>query len=116
MSGHSPLHFDLSTFDIYGTLSAGATLHLVAPELNLLPPKLVGFIRETRLNQWFSVPSVMNLIARFDALAPNSLPELERVIWCGEVMPTPTLSYWMDRLPEYVVHQPLRPDRDDDRE
>ena len=99
LSGHSPLHFDLSTFDIYGTLSAGATLHLVAPELNLLPPKLVGFIRETRLNQWFSVPSVMNLIARFDALAPNSLPELERVIWCGEVMPTPTLSYWMDRVP-----------------
>lgn len=37
ISGHPPLHFDLSTFDIYGTLSAGAELHLVPPDV-LLPP------------------------------------------------------------------------------
>ena len=37
-SGHSPLHFDLSTFDIYGTFAAGAELHPVPAELaNLLP-------------------------------------------------------------------------------
>src|SRR6266571_562541 len=29
ISQHPPLHFDLSTFDIFGTLSAGAELHLV---------------------------------------------------------------------------------------
>ena len=29
ISGHPPLHFDLSTFDIYGALCAGAELHLV---------------------------------------------------------------------------------------
>src|SRR5215475_14150247 len=32
ISGHPPLHFDLSTFDIYGTLGAGAQLHLVPAE------------------------------------------------------------------------------------
>ena len=99
VSGHSPLHFDLSTFDIYGALPAGAVLHLVASELSLLPPKLGSFIRESRLTQWFSVPSAMNLLARFDAIAPGSLPDLERVIWCGEVLPTPTLDYWMERVP-----------------
>ena len=99
VSGHAPLHFDLSTFDVYGALSAGAVLHLVASELSLLPPKLGSFIRESRLNQWFSVPSAMNLLARFDAIAPGSLPDLERVIWCGEVLPTPTLDYWMERVP-----------------
>src|SRR5262249_27566057 len=68
MSQHPPLHFDLSTFDIFGTLSAGAELHLVPPELNLLAPKLARFIREAALTQWFSVPSVLNLMAKFDVV------------------------------------------------
>ena len=46
ISQHPPFHFDLSTFDIYGTLWSGAELHLVPPELNLLPHKLVQFMRE----------------------------------------------------------------------
>src|SRR5439155_317510 len=29
VSGHPPLHFDLSTFDVYGTFASGAQLHLV---------------------------------------------------------------------------------------
>src|SRR5215510_5680069 len=43
ISGHPPLHFDLSTFDIYATLCAGAQLHLVPAELNLLPNKIADF-------------------------------------------------------------------------
>jgi amino acid adenylation domain-containing protein len=100
LSGHSPFHFDLSTFDIYGSLSAGAELHLVPPELNLLAPKLAGFIRETRLTQWFSVPSAMTLVAKTDSIPRDSLPDLRRVLWCGEVIPTPTLAYWMERVPQ----------------
>jgi amino acid adenylation domain-containing protein len=99
ISQHPPLHFDLSTFDIFGTLSAGAELHLVPPELNLLPPKLAQFIREGGLTQWFSVPSVLNLLAKFDAVRPGDFPGLRRVLWCGEALPTPTLIYWMRRLP-----------------
>jgi len=99
VSQHPPLHFDLSTFDIFGTLSAGAELHLVPPDLNLMPPKLAQFIREAALTQWFSVPSVLNLMAKFDALRPGDFPSLRRVLWCGEVLPTPTLIYWMRRLP-----------------
>ena len=57
VSGHPPLHFDLSTFDIFGTMAAGAELHLVPPELNLLPNLIADFIRSTGLTQWFSVPT-----------------------------------------------------------
>ncbi len=98
-SGHAPLHFDLSTFDIFGTFSVGARLHLVRPELNLLPHKLAEFIRITELTQWFSVPSVLNYLAGFDAVKPDDFPALRRVLWCGEVLPTPALMYWMRRLP-----------------
>jgi amino acid adenylation domain-containing protein len=99
VSQHPPLRFDVSTFDVFGTLWAGAELHLVPPELNLLPHKLAQFIREARLTQWFSVPSVLNLMANFDVLRQDDFPALRRVLFAGEVLPTPTLIHWMRRLP-----------------
>jgi amino acid adenylation domain-containing protein len=98
-SQHPPLHFDLSTFDIFGTLWAGAELCLVPPGLNVLPHTLADFMRDTKLTQWFSVPSVLSLMAKFDVVAYGDFPSLRRVMWCGEAIPTPTLIYWMQRLP-----------------
>jgi len=100
VSSHSPLHFDLSTFDVFGAFAAGAELHLVPPELNLVPQKLAEFIRSSALTQWFSVPSILNYLAKFDVVRPNDFPALERLMWCGEVFPTPALVYWMTRLPD----------------
>jgi amino acid adenylation domain-containing protein len=99
ISSHPPLHFDLSTFDIYGTLSSGAELHIVPTEMNLLPHKLSEFIRASDLTQWFSVPSVLNFMAKADVVKQNDFPAMERLLWCGEVFPTPPLIYWMQRLP-----------------
>lgn len=99
ISQHSRFRFDVSIFDIFGTLWAGAELHLVPRELNLLPHKLADFVRERRLTQWFSVPSVLNFMAKFDVVRNNDFPALRRVLFAGEVLPTPTLIYWMRRLP-----------------
>jgi amino acid adenylation domain-containing protein len=99
ISGHPPLHFDLSFFDIFGTFAAGAQLHLVPLELNLLPNKLAAFIRASELTQWFSVPSLLTYMAKFDVVRMGDFPTLKRLLWCGEVFPTPSLMYWMRRLP-----------------
>lgn len=99
ISCHPPLHFDLAYFDIFGAFAKGAELHLVPPELNLLPNKLADFIRVSELSQWFSVPSVLNYMAKFDVLKFNHFPALKRLLWCGEVLPTRVLIYWMKRLP-----------------
>lgn len=99
ISCHSPLHFDLSTFDIFGALAVGAQLHLVPPQLSLFPNKLAEFIRGSHLTQWFSVPSVLTYMAKFDAVKFNDFPDLRHLLWCGEVLPTPALIYWMQRLP-----------------
>jgi amino acid adenylation domain-containing protein len=98
-SGHPPLHFDLSTFDIFGTFAAGGELHLVPAELNLLPHRLAEWIRASELTQWFSVPSVLAYAAKVDALRAPDFPCLRRVLWCGEVLPTPALIYWMRHVP-----------------
>lgn len=99
LSSHPPLHFDLSTFDVFGALSCGAELHLVEPKLNLSAKGLGRFIEDAGLTQWFSVPSTMSFLASFDAVPDNGWPMLRRVLFCGEVMPTPVLAHWMRRLP-----------------
>jgi amino acid adenylation domain-containing protein len=99
ISCHPPLHFDLATFDIFGAFAVGAQLHLVPPELNLLPNKLAEFIRDSKLTQWFSVPSLLNYMAKFDVVTFDDFPALKRLLWCGEVFPTSALIYWMKRLP-----------------
>jgi amino acid adenylation domain-containing protein len=99
LSGHSPLHFDLSTFDIYGTMAAGATLYPIPPEANLLPHKLALLIEDAGLTQWFSVPSILNHMAKLDVVRDGAFPSLRRLLWCGERFPTSGLMYWMRRLP-----------------
>jgi amino acid adenylation domain-containing protein len=98
-SGHPPLHFDLSTFDMYATFSAGAELHLVSPTMNVDPRSMAALIRDSELTQWFSVPTVLTYMAKFDAVEQDDFPSLERLLWCGEVLPTPVLAHWMRKLP-----------------
>lgn len=100
VSCHSPLHFDLSTFDIYGAFASGSHLFLVPADINVNPKKLADFIMDNQLDQWFSVPSVLNYMARFRAIPPGGFPNLKRLIWCGEVFPVPALQYWMKNLPD----------------
>jgi amino acid adenylation domain-containing protein len=100
ISGHPPLHFDLSTFDIFATLRAGAELHLVPATANLAPKALADFIRDSELTQWFSVPSTLAFMVRSGVVAENDFPTLERVLFCGEPMPTPVLADWMRRVPQ----------------
>ncbi len=98
-SCHSPLHFDLSTFDIYGSFSSGAHLHLVPSEISTHPKKLSEFISSNQLSQWFSVPSALSYLAKFEVIPEGGFPHLKRLIWCGEVFPLQGLKYWMSKLP-----------------
>ena len=104
LSGHAPLHFDLSTFDVYGALTTGAELHLVPPEQSLMPRDIAALIEREGLTQWFSVPSVLSYMASFDVVPDDGFPSLRRVIWCGDVLPTPVLIHWMTRVrhPSYT--------------
>jgi amino acid adenylation domain-containing protein len=98
-SGHAQLTFDLSTLDLYTSLAAGAELNLVPDRLNADPRALARFIRERRLTQWHSVPSVLSYMAQVGALDDGAFPDLKRVLWCGDVLPTSVLATWKSRLP-----------------
>jgi amino acid adenylation domain-containing protein len=97
-SGHPPLHFDLSTFDVYATLAAGGELHLLPPQI-LLPRQFADYIMDSELDQLFCVPSAMSYLSAFGAVPAEGFPSLRRILWCGEVLPTPVLIEWMGRHP-----------------
>jgi amino acid adenylation domain-containing protein len=99
ISGHTALTFDLSIFDIFATFGAGAELHLVPKRVRLMPHEVARFIEERKLTLWFSVPSQLAYVARFDALKGANLESLRHVAWCGDVLTTPSLLYWKRRLP-----------------
>ena len=55
ISSHAPFHFDLSIFDIFTTIKAGATVILVPPELSVFPKNLAKFIEQQQITIWYSV-------------------------------------------------------------
>jgi non-ribosomal peptide synthetase component F len=60
ITSHAPLHFDLSTFDIYVTTQAGATIILVAENLSTLPVQLVSLLQNERVTVTYLVPSILS--------------------------------------------------------
>ncbi len=69
ISCHPPLHFDLSTYDIWGTFLAGSQLCLVPHEFSMLPHKVADVKRRTERQHWFSLPSLLRYMAQSQLLA-----------------------------------------------
>jgi clorobiocin biosynthesis protein CloN4 len=93
LSSHAPFNFDLSVFDLYAAFRAGASVHLVPPEMAYAPHQLLEFIRERRITVWYSVPSVLSLMMREAGLLEQPRPPALRVcIFAGEPFPTPQVQ------------------------
>jgi amino acid adenylation domain-containing protein len=95
----APLHFDLSVFDIFASCKAAACL-VVAPEnMTVFPTRLAGWIDRERVSVWYSVPSVLTMLAEYGNLRECGLSGLRAVIFAGEVFPAPHLTRLMSVLP-----------------
>ena len=99
VSGHAPLHFDLSIFDLFASSSAASTLVLVPPVTSVFASEVRRFIESQAITVWYSVPSVLSALARQGGLGPGDLPHLRTVLFAGEVFPTQYLRLLMNQLP-----------------
>ncbi|MDP1718814.1 MAG: amino acid adenylation domain-containing protein [bacterium] len=100
MSQHPPLHFDLSTFDLYCAFKSGATLYLVPEELPLFPGQLMKFIEENKLTIWNSVPSVMVYLSNTGVVNGDRMPSVQKIFFNGEGFPARFLAEWMTTFPK----------------
>ncbi|NPV83994.1 MAG: amino acid adenylation domain-containing protein [Candidatus Aminicenantes bacterium] len=95
-------YFDMSLFDIYAPLRAGATICMADEKQLLFPKLLVDFAEAQQVTVWKGVSSLLMYMARTGAIAPGRLRTLRKVIFSGEVLPTKYLRQWMQTFPDKI--------------
>jgi len=84
----SSLSFDLSVFDIFGTLSAGGTVVLPNIEKRKDPAHWFHLIQEHRITIWNSTPGLMQLLCEYsEESACGPLDSLRLVLLSGDWIP-----------------------------
>jgi pyochelin synthetase len=82
--GISALHFDLSVFDVFGTLDAGAALVLPAPDEIRAPDSWSRRAAEGGVTVWNSVPAIAQMLLESRTGLP---PELRLILMSGDKIP-----------------------------
>jgi len=95
----APLHFDLSVFDIFATCRAAACMAVLPDGAATFPVSIARWLESERVSVWYSVPSVLTLLACYGSLRRFDLSGLRTVIFAGEVFPPRYLARLMAELP-----------------
>jgi amino acid adenylation domain-containing protein len=104
VSNHAPFHFDLSTFDLFVTIKAGATVVLVPPAFSIFPMDLAKFIAGQRISIWYSVPSALIRLILYGDLQQFELSHLRTVLFAGEVFPIKYLRQLVELIPRAAYY------------
>ena len=99
-SSHAPFHFDLSILDLWMPLASGGAIALIDEGLARDPRRLPGFIADRRITNWYSVPSILGLMAELGRLDEHAHDTLRVVCFAGEVFPVPALRRLREAWPE----------------
>lgn len=100
LSSHAPFYFDLSVFDIYVSIKAGAKLCLLPPAVSSFPVSLASYIADKGITVWYSVPSVLVQLLNYGNLSNLNLSRLHTIIYAGEAFPVARLNELMKTLPK----------------
>lgn len=99
LGNQAPLYFDLSIQDVYAPFKSGATTVLIDSSLFVFPSKLMEYLFACKINTIFWVPTALVLIANLKGLNTRYSPKLEKILFCGEVMPNKQLNIWRKKYP-----------------
>jgi amino acid adenylation domain-containing protein len=99
VTSHAPLHFDLSTFDIFVTLKAGGTVVIVPEKLSIFPVQLVKLLQNERISITYLVPSILTLMLSYGNLESYDLSALRLILFAGEVFPVKYLRKLVAKIP-----------------
>ena len=104
LSSHAPLHFDLSVFDIYNAIEAGATVHMVPDDILIFPSSVAKFIEEHAISVWYSVPGALVQMALRAKLTQERFQKLRLILFAGEVFPVKHLQKLAGLLPNIDLY------------
>jgi amino acid adenylation domain-containing protein len=97
-SNISPLHFDMSVFDIFVAIKGSASIIVIPESTPLFPVKLAELIAASKITVWNSVPSALSILANLSNLNSYDFTNLRLILFAGEIFP---LKY-LRRLKENI--------------
>lgn len=96
----APFYFDNSVLDIYSMLKNGSTLYIIPKEHFAFPVNLLEYLANNKINVIFWVPSALVQVANLRALKDVDVSCLDKILFCGEVMPNKQLNVWRRHVPD----------------
>jgi len=93
-------NFDLSTFDLFAALQAGASVYISHESELRHMARLGELLTQESISVVYGVPSLFGLLLRSAVLAPQRQSALRHLIFAGEVMPKPVLQDLAAHLPD----------------
>jgi amino acid adenylation domain-containing protein len=104
LSNHAPLHFDLSVFDVYNAIEAGACTYMIPEDVQLFPASLARFIVTQEISIWYSVPSALVFLILHGKLSSLDLSKLRIILFAGEVFPMKYLRQLAAMAPHTALY------------
>jgi pyochelin synthetase len=83
----SSLSFDLSVYDIFGTLAAGGTIIISEPSSEPNPAHWAKAIAQNQVTIWNSVPALMQMMVDYAAENSQIMANLRLVLLSGDWLP-----------------------------
>ena len=107
MGNAAPLHFALSTVELFAVIHAGASMHLLPKQLFGFPARLLQELAERRINTILWAPALLSLVAGSGILAEDAashtLPPLQQICSCGGPLPLQTFADWRRAFPQAAI-------------
>lgn len=98
--GISSMCFDLSVYDMFGTLAAGGELVMVSNLHDI--PRMAQLVREHGITLWNSVPAIMQLL--MDITGGENIASLNKIMLSGDWI-SPTLARDIrEKLPDAALY------------
>jgi amino acid adenylation domain-containing protein len=85
--GISSLSFDLSVYDIFGTLAAGAAVVILSPEPARDPAHWLDLMRAHRVTIWNSVPALLGMLVEYAEQGHEPPATLRLAMLSGDWIP-----------------------------
>ncbi len=81
--GLASLSFDMSAYDIFGTLAAGGSNIIVEGEALLEPGRWAELMQEHKITVWHSVPALLEMLVDHISERPEMAPQSLRLVLLG---------------------------------
>ncbi|MCO5143583.1 MAG: AMP-binding protein [Oligoflexia bacterium] len=100
----APLNFDLSIFDIFSTLSCGATIVIPPIGIHTFPSDLSTFLEEEKISIMYAVPTTFRFLSLHGNLKNRNLSQLRAILCAGDKFPTEAAQKYFESFSNTEIY------------